>query len=147
MKGRPLAVVAMLLVGAGALLVVELANGALGAGELAVRDPCEARPSFPGSGLDATIQRVVLDGIDGAACELRTSREELLLSLATDGPIRWDDATIERALRTGLLGAIDDAESRGTLNGFVAALLRQVAERAPVQWLIDGGQGIAGLLG
>jgi hypothetical protein len=24
--------------------------------------------------------------------------------------------------------------------------LRQVVEHAPVQWLIDGGQGIAGLL-
>ena len=39
----------------------------------------------------------------------------------------------------------DDAEQRGSLNGFVAVVVRQVVERAPVQWLIDGGQGIAGL--
>jgi len=27
----------------------------------------------------------------------------------------------------------------------VAVVLRELVERAPVQWLIDGGQGIAGL--
>jgi hypothetical protein len=148
-RSRSLAAAALLVLlgGAVALLVVELARGALDAGALAVRDPCVHRPPYPGSGFDATIERIVLDGLDGAACELRTSREELVLSLASDGPIRWDDATIERALRSGLLGAIDDAEQRGTLNGIVAALLRRLVERAPVQWLIDGGQGIAGLFG
>ncbi len=137
-----------LLVAAAALIGLELANGAMDAGALAIRDPCQARPAFPGQGVDATLQRIVLDGLDGAACELGTSREELVLSLAptaSSGPVRWDDATIERALRAGLQGAIDDAEQRGSLNGIVAALLRQVVEHGPVQWLIDGGQGIAGL--
>jgi hypothetical protein len=91
----------------------------------------------------------VLDGLDGAACELGATREELVLSLSprSNADIRWDDETIERALRAGLLGAIDDAEQRGSLNGVVAAILRPIIERAPVQWLIDGGQGIAGLFG
>ncbi|MCI0634776.1 MAG: hypothetical protein L0206_12795 [Actinobacteria bacterium] len=141
------ALLALLLAGA-ALVAVELADGAADAGELAVRDPCEPRPPFPGQGLDATLQRIVLDGLDGAACELGASREELVLSLeplSTTQPIRWDDETIERALRAGLLEAIDDAELRGSLNAIVATILREVVERAPVQWLIDGGQGIAGL--
>jgi len=145
-----IAVLAAVLAGAGVLIAVELANGAANAGALAVRDPCRPRPAFPGQGLDATLQRIVLDGLDGAACELGTSREQLVLSLApgsTTAPIRWDDATIEQAVRSGLLGAIDDAEQRGSLNGILAALLRQVVEHAPVQWLIDGGQGIAGLFG
>ncbi|MGZ8636896.1 MAG: hypothetical protein ACXWX2_07975, partial [Actinomycetota bacterium] len=79
---------------------------------------------------------------------LGTTREELVLSLAprVDGEaLRWDDETIERALRAGLGEAIDDAEQRGSLNALVAVVLRQLVERAPVQWLIDGGQGIAGL--
>ena len=137
-----------LFVGAAGLIALELANGAANAGALAVRDPCELRPSFPGEGLDATLQRIVFDGLDDAACELGTTREELVLSLAPSsgvGPIPWDDETIELAVRASLLESIDDAEQRGSLNGFVAVVLRQVVERAPVQWLIDGGQGIAGL--
>jgi hypothetical protein len=131
------------------LIALEFANGAADAGSLAVRDPCAARSAFPGQGLDAVLQRIVLDGLDGAACELGASREELVLSLSptSRAEIRWDDATIERALRAGLLGAIDDAEQRGSLNGIAAALLRQLVQHAPVQWLIDGGQGLAGLFG
>jgi hypothetical protein len=133
--------------GAVALVGIEFANGAADAGALAVRDPCEPRTAFPGQGLDATLQRLVLDGLDGAACELGATREELVLSLSprSNADIPWDDETIERALRAGFLGAIDDAEQRGSLNGIVAAILRPLVERAPVQWLIDGGQGIAGL--
>jgi hypothetical protein len=148
---RPgLGIVALALAGAlaVALPVVELANGAAGAGSLAVQDPCSPRRAYPGEGLDATVQRIVLDGLDGAACELGTTREELVLSLAPrtgSAPGPWDDATIERALRAGLLEAVDDAEQRGSLNGLVAAALRQVVQHAPVQWLIDGGQGVAGL--
>ncbi len=144
------AVLVALFVGAATLIAVELSNGAVDAGALAIRDPCEPRPAYPGQGLDATLQRIVLDGLDGAACELGTTREELVLSLApgpAGGEIRWDDATIERALRAGLLEAIDDAERRGSLNAVVALALRKIVEHAPVQWLIDGGQGLAGLFG
>lgn len=143
-----LAALVALCVGAVALIGLELAAGAPDAGALAVRDPCHPRPPFPGQGLDATLQRIVLDGLDGAACELGTTREELVLSFAPSSgvePIPWDDETIERAVRSGLLEAIDDAERRGSLNALVAFALRELVERAPVQWLVDGGQGIAGL--
>ena len=143
-----IATLVALLIAAAALVGVEIANGAVDAGGLAVRDPCASRPPFPGQGFDATLQRIVLDGLDGAACELGATREELVLSLAPRSgsePIRWDDETIERAVRAGLLEAIDDAEQRGSLNAIVAAILREVVERAPVQWLIAGGQGIADL--
>jgi hypothetical protein len=149
---RPVAtaVLAALLAGAVGLVGVELADGAVDAGALTVRDPCEPRQAYPGEGPDAVLQRVVLDGLDGAACELETTREELVLSLAPSSsgePSPWDDETIERAVRAGLLESIDDAEQRGSLNGIVAALLRKVVERAPLQWLIDGGQGLVDLLG
>jgi len=144
------AILVALLVVAVGLIGLEFARGAADAGALAVRDPCGPRPPFPGQGLDPTLQRIVLDGLDGAACELGATREELVLSLAPRPgvePIRWDDETIEQAVRAGLVEAIDDAEQRGSLNAIVATLLREVVERAPVQWLIDGGQGLADLFG
>lgn len=152
MSARRLALGALVAVflGAGALVGVELSAGALAAGELAVVDPCGMRDPYPGEGLDAVLQRIVLDGLDGAACELGTTREELVLSLAPSSSseaIPWDDETIEVAVRAGLLEAIDDAEQRGSLNAVVAVLLRQAAEHGPIQWLVDGGQTIADLLG
>lgn len=142
-----IAVLVALALSAVALLGVELTNGAADAGALAVADPCEPRPAFHGQGLDATVQRIVLDGLDGAACELGTTREELVLSLApgSDGGT-WDDATIERAVRAGLLEAIDDAERRGSLGALVALALREIVERAPIGWLVDGAQGVGDLV-
>jgi len=149
MSPRRLALGALVVLslGAGTLIGVELAAGALDAGALAVEDPCGRRAPYPGEGLDAVLQRIVLDGLDGAACELGTTREGLVLSLAPSSnaeAIPWDDATIERAIRAGLLEAIDDAEGRGSLNAFAAFLLRQAVEHGPIQWLVDGGQAIAG---
>ena len=54
-----MAALVTLFVGAVALIALEFANGAAGAGELAVRDPCSPRPAFPGQGLDAVLQRGV----------------------------------------------------------------------------------------
>ena len=143
-----LACLASLLAGAGALIGVELSRGALRYGSDTVANPCEPRPPFPGTGLDATIQRVVLDGLDGAACELGTTREQLVLSLEprTGEHIPWTTETIERAVRAGLLAAIDDAQARGSIPGFLATVMREIVERAPLRWLIEGGEGIASLL-
>jgi hypothetical protein len=137
-----------LLVGAGTLIAVELSQGAVDTGESEILAPCQEHPSHPGDGIDATIQRVVLDGLEGAACRLGTTREELVLSLEPQSgvrPIRWDDETIERAVRAGLLEAIDDAQQRDSVNNLIATVMRGIVERAPLQWLIDGGQQIAGL--
>src|SRR5262249_32274748 len=78
MSRRTMAFAALvaLFAGAAVLIALEFANGAAGAGELAVRDPCAPRPAYPGQGLDAVFQRIVLDGLDGAACDLGASREE-----------------------------------------------------------------------
>ncbi|MGH2995419.1 MAG: hypothetical protein ACRDON_11720 [Gaiellaceae bacterium] len=132
-----------------ALLAVELGKGALSYGDATVADPCEGRVAFPGEGFDATLQRIVLDGLDGAACELGATREELVLSLdpALGADVRWDRPTIERAVRAGLLRAVDDAEERGSLGELEARVLREVVRRAPLDWLIQGGTSLADLLG
>jgi hypothetical protein len=100
------------------------------------------------SGLDATIQRIVLDGLDGAACRLHTTREELVLSLGgADGrPRRWSDHTIEVALRAGLLRAVDEAVRRGDLPGFAVPFLRRLIETAPLDRLVKGGITLSDLL-
>jgi hypothetical protein len=136
-------------VAAAVLIAVELANGALDYGEQSVADPCEPRPTFPGEGFQATVQRIVLDGLDGAACELNTTREELVLSLDPElgRDVEWDRETLERAVRAGLLESIDDAEARDSIGGLEARILREVVERAPLDWLIQGGSSLADLLG
>lgn len=132
-----------------ALLAVELGKGALSYGESTVANPCRERAAFPGEGLDATLQRIVLDGLDGAACELGATREELVLTFAPSvgADVRWDRPTVERAVRAGLLRAVDDAEERGSLGGLEARVLREVIRRVPLELLIEGGGSLADLLG
>ncbi len=151
MNGRSVAgvaVVAALLV-AGVLLVAsELFQGS-NDGSAAITNPCAERAPFPGSGLDATVQRVVLDGLDGAACRLGTSRERLVLALAGDSSQRLpnDRATIDAAVRAGLLRAVDEAANRGDVPTFLAPLVRRVVQRAPLDELIRGAINLRGLFG
>jgi hypothetical protein len=143
-----LALAALLAAGV-VLIAVELSNGALDYGDSIAADPCTEREPFPGDGFEATLQRIALDGLDGAACELGTTREELVLSFDSQlgGDVEWDEETLERALRSGLLEAIDDAEERDSIGGLEATILRQVVERAPLDWLIEGGGDLADLFG
>ena len=137
-------VLLLLLVAAVVLVVVELGKGAVGYGSGTVANPCHTR-SFAGSGIDATVQRVVLDGLDGAACRLGTSREALVLSLSKGSgfPHRHFDRTkVETALRAGMLTAIDRAEQRGDIPGFLAPLLRQAVRSVPLDQLLRGTFGL-----
>jgi hypothetical protein len=141
---RPLAVLVGLVIAAVGLVTAELVVGATHE-SVEIANPCTQRAPFPGSGTDATIQRVVLDGLDGAACRLHTTREELVLSL--DGKGRWDEHTIEAAVRAGLLGAVDNAGRRGDIPGFLVPLVRRVVERAPLAALVRGGISLRDLIG
>ncbi len=129
------------------VLVVALVAGEFRAGarDFAHRDfvdPCHAPADpFPqGKGFDGTLQRISLSAIDGAACELHTGREELLLSLDSRGAfgsdVTWTRARLDDALRAGLVRAIDDADHRNTIPGFVATALKFVARRAPIDWVL-----------
>jgi hypothetical protein len=150
LKHAAVAVLAALIVGVGALIAIEFANGATDYGTLEREDPCTAQDDFSGSGLDASLQRIALSGLNGAACELGVTREELILSFAPSvapKEIKWDEATVERAVRKGMLKAVDDAEERGSLPGVAAFLLREVIERAPIDWLIKGAGELGDLFG
>jgi hypothetical protein len=143
---RPAAwVLAALLASGVALVGIELGQGALDEPAPRIANPCHQRGGRTG-GLDATIQRIVLDGLDGAACRLHTTREELVLSLGGGSlaPRHWDERTIEVALRAGLRRSVDAAEQRGDVPAFLAPTLRAIVKRAPLDVLIRGGIGVLG---
>jgi hypothetical protein len=138
--------IAVLLAAAVVFLAVELGMGAWGFGEVKRVDPCTATTPSLGSGFDAALQRIVLDGLNGAACRLHTTREQLVDSLGSKNA-RWSEEQIQAAVRVGLVGAIDKAEHRGEIPGIVAPLLREVAKHAPIKFLIQNGSSLTGLLG
>ena len=124
-----------------ALIAVESPTVRGDVGEYEAADPCTAAPdTYPGDGLDAIAQRIGLSALNGAACELGTSRERLVLSLDPDSgydDVTWDDETAEEALRAGAHRAIDDADERDSIPGWVASALHFVVDRAPVGWLVE----------
>lgn len=132
--------VALLLV--GGVLGVQLANGGGDFEPLRSADPCAARTvTSQADGMDGLTERLVLLGIDGAACRLGVSREALTLELARPG-VRTD-AEID-ALRQGLLAAVQRMKDEGTLppasdlvdealdnadlNGFLEAAIRALPD-------------------
>ena len=123
---------------AAVLVVVELALGAAHAGEVHLADPCKPQ-EFTGS----AFQRVLLDGLDGAACRLHISREALVLSVGSNSPFhtQWSKQKIETALR-----AVDEAVGRGELPGFLAGPIRELVRKAPIDKLVSGGISLGDLL-
>ena len=104
---------ALALVLVGGVLGIQLANGGGSFEPLKAADPCVARTvTSVSDGIDGLTERLVLLGIDGAACRLGISREALTLELAqTEDP---SDAQIE-ALHEGLLSAVDRMQDDGSL--------------------------------
>jgi hypothetical protein len=141
------AAVGLLVAGVGFLgTEVRLGGGDLGRDP--APDPCAPRAEAraPVDGIDATLQRIALDGLDGAACELGVSREALALSVAPDAPgapdIGWDRETIEDATRSGLVRAVDAAEDRGEIDGTTAVVLREASRRLPIEQAISAGRQV-----
>jgi hypothetical protein len=127
-------VLAVLFVAAAVLIGVEFALGAAHTGEVKLGDPCQPR-LFRGD----VVQRVVLAGVDHAACRLHTSREALVLSLGKPSKRRED------ALRAGLLRAVDEAEERGEIPALLAAPIRRLIRTTPIDKLIRGGISLGDL--
>ena len=130
-----------LVVGACAVVGGELRGGAWDHGAFTEADPCAASPDpYPVGGLDGFAQNAAIGALNGAACDLGVSREVLVLSIDKNSgfnDVRWDNPTVERAVRTGLKRSIDDLDHRGSIPGPVAFVLKLAADRAPVSWLLD----------
>ncbi|HTN25656.1 MAG TPA: MFS transporter [Solirubrobacteraceae bacterium] len=132
-SGAPLNVVVPAAAAVAALLVaayVLLGGGGFGPTKLA--DPCapRARPAVERT------QRVALAALDGTACRLRTSREELVRGLlAGAAPPGVSTGELTVALGDG----IDRAQREGALSGLAAAALRVVLN-------VSGALGLIGRL-
>jgi hypothetical protein len=133
---------AVALVLVAGVLAVQLSNGGGSFEPLKPADACVERTvTSRADGIDGLSERLVLLGIDGAACRLHLSREALTLQLAQPGP-RTDEEI--DALRQGLLSAVqrmktdgslppasdlvDEALDNADLNGFLEAAIRALPD-------------------
>lgn len=104
-------VVALILV--AGVVCIQLANGGGTYEPLKSADPCVERTvTSQADGIDGLTERLVLLGIDNAACSLGVTREALTLKLAQPGT--RTDSEID-ALRDGLLAAVGEMKADGTL--------------------------------
>jgi hypothetical protein len=95
------------------VLGVQLANGGGDFAPARSADPCAPRAvTSVSTGIEGLGERLVLLGLDGAACRLDVTREALILQLAQLG--RRTKAQLV-ALRAGLLGAVDRMKKEGSL--------------------------------
>jgi hypothetical protein len=134
-----------LVVALGLVALVVLPYLALGGGSFEptpVADPCEPRVRATAEGLGETIERIALVAVDGVACRLGVSREDLVLAIRSEEALdAFSDEhgierdELERAMSEELVRAVDDAAEAGELPGLVAPLVRRVAESVP-PWLI-----------
>ena len=110
-RAAGLPVVALVLV--GGVLAVQLAYGGGTFEPLQPADPCAARVvTTQSEGVEGLTERLVLIGVDDAACRLNVSREALTLEVAQPGT--RTDAEID-ALRQGLLSAVRQMKDDGSL--------------------------------
>ena len=126
------------------LVVVYLALGGASYAPAKVADPCATREWRNPQGVQRALEQVVLSALDGAACDLGATREEVVLALANEDKrkafAREHNVTEERleeVIRTGLLRAVDDAEAAGALGSTTADLLRGLIPRIPIGGLLD----------
>lgn len=115
----------------------------------ATADPCATRDQ---SVLEqrGVFEGIALSALDGAACQLHVSREELTLALAdaeaTDAFAAAhdiDSGAVDDAVRAGLERAVDDAAAAGRIDGLEESILRQVARYAPVGPAISALQALS----
>ena len=135
-----------------ALIVVYLALGGASYAPARVADPCAARDWRNPQGLQHTAEQIVLSALDGAACKLHVSREDMVLAFSSRASLarfarqhHVSTQQLDELVRAGLMRSIDDAENAGALNSTVADLLRGLVRRFPIEQLIELLQQLPGL--
>jgi AcrR family transcriptional regulator len=136
------------------LVAAYLAAGGAGYEPTPVADPCASRAWTAPHSLEEDAQQFLLSALDGAACELGVSREELAAALPSEESRQKfaaehgiDDAELQDAIRAGVTRAINDAEDAGVINPLVAEGLRTIVSNLPIDQavdLINGAQDVFG---
>ena len=146
------------------LVGVYLAAGGASYEPLKSQNPCDPRPWRDPQGLQQIAEQFTLSALDGAACQLGVSRETLARALATEEARERfakkygiGDEKLAKAIRAGLIRAVDDAEEAGALSSFIALPMRGVLEHIPLEQaielvkdgrkLFEGAQGVLGPVG
>jgi hypothetical protein len=126
-----------------ALVAAYLALGGASYAPAKVADPCATRDWRAPSGLSEVAEQIVLSALDGAACELGTTREDVVLAFDSRDELErfaeerdLGDDELEELVRSGLLRAIDDAAGADALDTGIADRLRSVVRRIPVRSLL-----------
>jgi hypothetical protein len=137
-----------------ALVGVYLAAGGDSYAPKKSEDPCKPRAWSNPESLSEIANQFSISALDGAACQLGVTRETLARALATpEARERFaerygiDEAKLARAVRAGLLRALDDAEEAGALSPFIAGPLRGTIEDIPLDQAIELINNADSLLG
>ena len=148
-----------LLVGTAIVLSLALIGAYLAAGGSSYtpeksQDPCEHRAWTNPQSLSEIANQFSISALDGGACQLGVTREALARALATpEARERFadrysiDEEELARAVRAGLLRAIDDAEEAGALSPLIAGPLRGTIEEIPLDQAIELINNADSLLG
>jgi hypothetical protein len=109
-----------------------------------VADPCVVREWRNPDDLQTVLEQVVLSALDGAACTLGVSREDLVLALRDEDSLekfadehRISRADAEAAIQEGFERAVDDAQNAGALPSFAASLARRAIETLEPWRVVD----------
>jgi hypothetical protein len=136
-----------------ALVTIYLAAGGSSYTPEKTQDPCKPRAWRNPEGLQQIAEQFSLSALDGAACQLGVSRETLARGLATQKSRERfarrygiDDAELAKAIRAGLVRAVDDAERAGALSPFLAGPLRETLRGIPLDQAIELVQNARSLL-
>ncbi|HEY7256225.1 MAG TPA: hypothetical protein VH476_06025 [Solirubrobacterales bacterium] len=150
---RGLALVGVSMAASLVLVGVYLAAGGASYAPAKTQNPCKHRPWRNSEGLEQIAEQFTLSALDGAACQLGVSREELAQALASDEArekfaerYEISEAEIARAVRAGLLRAVNDAEKAGALSPLVAGPIRNTIRSIPLDQAIELLQNARSLL-
>jgi hypothetical protein len=117
----------------GVVLGLQLSNGGGDFVPLGSADPCAVRTvRSVSNGIDGLTERLVLLGLDRAACRLGVTRETFILQLAQQ---RAPTTTQVNALRAGLTQAVDLMKQDGTLPP-ASKLVDQALDRSDLNGLL-----------
>ena len=131
-------VLGTLAVAAVALIAIELSLGARSFGQPQLANPCTASAGPSGGGFNGAVERFARATLDGAACQLHTTREELVLSFvpaAGTKRIKWSKQTIDSALKAGLTRAAHNVAGNGLLGSALALGLTHLVAPS-IEWFL-----------
>jgi hypothetical protein len=150
---RGLMLIGVAVVSSLVLVGVYLAAGGASYAPAKTQDPCKHRPWRNTEGLEQIAEQFTLSALDGAACRLGVSREELAQALASEEARdkfteRYEISEVElaKAIRAGLLRAVNDAEKAGALSPLVAGPIRETVRSIPLDQAIELLQNARSLL-